>query len=46
MTQRNDYYNRPLDKDEVIPASYDKMFKLIFGDVNHLERLNMFLSVT
>ena len=38
-------YNKVLDEDEVIPVYFDKCFKLIFGDSNHLERLNSFLSV-
>ena len=36
-------YNKGLDEDEVIPLTYDRVFKLIFGDPNHLELL---LSVT
>ena len=39
-------YNKVLDEDEVIPISYDRVFKLIFGDPNHLERLNLLLSIT
>ena len=39
-------YNKGLDEDEVIPLTYDRVFKLIFGDPNHLERLNLLLSVT
>ena len=39
-------YNKVLDEDEVIPLTYDRVFKLIFGDPNHLERLNLLLSVT
>ena len=38
-------YNKVLDEDEVIPVYFDKCFKLIFGDSNHLERLNSFLFV-
>ena len=38
-------YSKVLDEDEVIPVYFDKCFKLIFGDSNHLERLNSFLSV-
>jgi len=33
-------YERVLKEDEVIPLTYDRVFKLIFGDANHLERLN------
>ncbi len=39
-------YERVLNDDEVIPLTYDRVFKLIFGDANHLERLNLLLSVT
>ena len=39
-------YERVLNDDEVIPLTYDRVFKLIFGDTNHLERLNLLLSVT
>ena len=39
-------YERVLKEDEVIPLTYDRIFKLIFGDANHLERLNLLLSVT
>lgn len=39
-------YERVLKEDEVIPLTYDRVFKLIFGDANHLERLNLLLSVT
>ena len=39
-------YNKVLGEDEVIPLTYDRIFKLIFGDPNHLERLNLLLSVT
>ncbi len=39
-------YNKVLDEDEVIPLTYDRVFKLVFGDPNHLERLNLLLSVT
>ena len=39
-------YERALKEDEVIPLTYDRVFKLIFGDANHLERLNLLLSVT
>ena len=46
MDKRKEYFNQSLKPDEVIPASYDKIFKLIFGDIDHLERINMFLSVT
>ena len=39
-------YEKVLKDDEVIPLTYDRVFKLIFGDANHLERLNLLLSVT
>ena len=39
-------YEKVLKEDEVIPLTYDRVFKLIFGDANHLERLNLLLSVT
>lgn len=38
------YFNKPLGPDEVIPLFYDKVFKLTFGDVHHLERINLVLS--
>lgn len=45
MSRDKDIYMESLDEDEVIPVYFDKCFKLIFGDSNHLERLNSFLSV-
>ena len=45
MSRDKDIYLDSLDEDEVIPVYFDKCFKLIFGDSNHLERLNSFLSV-
>ena len=39
-------YEKVLKEDEVIPLTYDRVFKLIFGDATHLERLNLLLSVT
>ena len=45
MSRDKDIYMESLDEDEVIPVYFDRCFKLIFGDSNHLERLNSFLSV-
>ena len=45
MSIDKDIYMESLEEDEVIPVYFDKCFKLIFGDSNHLERLNSFLSV-
>ena len=44
MNVKNDVYMEELEEDEVIPVYFDKCFKLIFGDTNHLERINSFLS--
>lgn len=41
---KENIYKRVLEEDEVIPLSYDREFKLVFGDVNHLERLNRVLQ--
>lgn len=45
MSRDKDIYMESLYEDEVIPVYFDKCFKLIFGDSNHLESLNSFLSV-
>ena len=42
---KNNLYMDILDSDEVIPMYYDNLFKLVFADENHLERLNSFLSI-
>ena len=44
MVKGKAIYMDNLEEDEVIPVYFDKCFKLIFGDINHLERLNSFLS--
>ena len=44
MKNNKQYYNKLLKEDEVIPLFYDSCFKLVFGDPNHLERLNLLLS--
>ena len=44
MGKDSNIYMEHLEEDEVIPVYFDKCFKLIFGDTNHLERLNSFLS--
>lgn len=41
---KENIYRRKIEDDEVIPLSYDREFKLVFGDSNHLERLNLLLS--
>ena len=46
MSKDNNIYMERLEEDEVIPVYFDKCFKLIFGDANHLERLNLLLFVT
>ena len=38
------YWAKKLGPDEVIPIVYDKCFKMIFADSNHLERVNLLLS--
>ena len=40
MKNNNQYYNKLLKEDEVIPLFYDSCFKLVFGDPNHLESFN------
>ena len=45
MKENKRYTIRRLDKDEVIPLIYDPLFKLVFGDINHLDRLNYLLSI-
>lgn len=44
MRKNKRYTKRRLGEDEVIPLIYDPLFKLVFGDINHLERLNYLLS--
>lgn len=44
MKENKRYTKRILGEDEVIPLIYDTLFKLVFGDINHLERLNYLLS--
>ena len=38
-------YTDELGEDEVIPLYFDKVFKLTFGDYNHVELLNYLLSI-
>ena len=38
-------YTDDLGEDEVIPLYFDKVFKLTFGDYNHVELLNYLLSI-
>ena len=38
-------YTDELGEDEVILLYFDKVFKLTFGDYNHVELLNYLLSV-
>ena len=44
MKENKRYTKRILGEDEVIPLIYDTLFKLVFGDINHLDRLNYLLS--
>ena len=44
MKENKRYTKRSLGPDEVIPLIYDTLFKLVFGDINHLDRLNYLLS--
>ena len=41
---KNNNYNRNLGPDETIPLWFDKLFKLVFGDSNHLERTKFLIS--
>ena len=37
-------YNKDLGPDETIPIWFDKLFKLVFGDSNHLERTKFLIA--
>ena len=37
-------YTKELEPDEIIPIWFDKVFKLIFGDSNHLDRTKLLIS--